>query len=255
MPENNTPRPDVPSSFPVRRWKRGNWENPDETSNEEERVHILWEQGHCVLWAWPRRLEELALGHVLLDCLGDAASDVPVLPRRRGSVVVVNARPGGHALRVRTESPSDDATPGPSVHAAVAPDTLLTSMDAFMSAPGMWDGTGCFHRAAMLHLPTGKLAALAEDISRHNCLDRLAGYGVLQGMDPAEYALLLSARITGSLYAKARRAGFSTLISRAAVTSAAWRRAIEQGVTLVGFCRPREHRLTVFADERGRICP
>ena len=96
-------------------------------------------------------------------------------------------------------------------------------------------------------------------IGRHNCLDRLAGWACLNGIDPAETVLFVSARITSSLYAKARRAGFSFLISRSAVTSTPVEMARQQNrlhpahpVTVVGFCRPREERLTVFAGE-GRI--
>ena len=89
--------------------------------------------------------------------------------------------------------------------------------------------------------------------------DRLAGWACLNGIDPAETVLFVSARITSSLYAKARRAGFSFLISRSAVTSTPVEMARQQNrlhpahpVTVVGFCRPREERLTVFAGE-GRI--
>ena len=90
-------------------------------------------------------------------------------------------------------------------------------------------------------------------------LEPLAGWACLNGIDPAETVLFVSARITSSLYAKARRAGFSFLISRSAVTSTPVEMARQQNrlhpahpVTVVGFCRPREERLTVFAGE-GRI--
>ncbi len=244
-------RPDAAPPIPARRWKDGRWEHLEETANEEEQINIFYENGHCTLWAWPHRLEELALGHVLLDRLHDARTDDPIPVEQRGHVLVLDSEPGKRALRVHLDAPAATGETAPC--APLVPDALPAHMDAFMAAPGMWDGTGCFHRAGMLHLATGRLTALAEDISRHNCLDRLAGCCALQGLRPAEHALLLSARITGSLYCKARRAGFSLLISRAAVTAAAWRRALVQGVTLVGFCRPRERRLTVFADTQGRI--
>ena len=244
-------RPDAAPSIPARRWKDGRWEDLEETANEEEQIHIFYEDKRCTLWAWPHRLEELALGHVLLDRLRDAGTDDPIPMERRGHVFVLDSEPGKRALRVHLDTPAATGEIAPS--APLAPGALLAHMDAFMAAPGMWDGTGCFHRAGMLHLPTGRLTALVEDIGRHNCLDRLAGCCALQGLRPAEHALLLSARITGSLYCKARRAGFSLLISRAAVTAAAWRRALARSVTLVGFCRPRERRLTIFADTKGRI--
>ena len=93
---------------------------------------------------------------------------------------------------------------------------------------------------------------VAEDIGRHNCLDRLAGFCARQNLESAAYALSISARITGSLYAKARRAGFALLVSRGAVTGAALTAAMAQDITL-GFCRPAEERLTVFCDSAGRV--
>ena len=61
--------------------------------------------------------------------------------------------------------------------------------------------------------------------------------------------------MTASLFAKARRAGFTWIVSRSAVTTASVDMAREQGVTLVGFARDREERFTVFTDRAGRVAP
>ena len=128
-------------------------------------------------------------------------------------------------------------------------------METFLSLPGryprLWEETGCFHRAAAVR--ANGLIQLAEDIGRHNCIDRLAGWAWRAGVAPEECLLLLSARITGSLYERAHLAGFRFLVSRAAVTTAATTRAERDGVTLIGFCRPRERRFTVFADSAERM--
>ena len=182
-----------------------------------------------------------------------------------GSVRAVSVPPGidaKHAFAVelkRMEKKGHDETPS----IVMTPDAIVKHMDAFLtlegSCPLLWESTGCFHRAGMFDPNTGTFLRLAEDIGRHNCLDRPAGWACLNGIDPAETVLFVSARITSSLYAKARRAGFSFLISRSAVTSTPVEMARQQNrlhpahpVTVVGFCRPREERLTVFAGE-GRI--
>jgi FdhD protein len=126
-----------------------------------------------------------------------------------------------------------------------------------LRAPGLWDGTGCYHRAALLHAATGHFTRVAEDIGRHNCLDRLAGHIALSGgcarTDPAEHILFLTARVSAGLYRKARRLGVRCIVSRAAVTSASIAMALQQDVSLIGFCRPEEERLTVFSDPQGRF--
>jgi len=130
-------------------------------------------------------------------------------------------------------------------------------MAEFIHAPGLWDGTGCYHRAALLHAATGRVARVAEDIGRHNCLDRLAGHIALSGGSaltvPAEHILYVTARISASLYCKARRLGVSCIVSRAAVSAASIEMARQQGVSLIGFCRPDEMRFTVFSDPQGRF--
>lgn len=210
-------------------------------------------------------LEPLAIGHVLLDRPasrpGSRPFAVPHVRKRSRRI-----RPAGidakHAFAVelkRMEKKGHDETPS----IVMTPDAIVKHMDAFLtlegSCPLLWESTGCFHRAGMFDPKTGAFLRLAEDIGRHNCLDRLAGWACLNGIDPAETVLFVSARITSSLYAKARRAGFSFLISRSAVTSTPVEMARQQNrlhpahpVTVVGFCRPREERLTVFAGE-GRI--
>jgi len=124
-------------------------------------------------------------------------------------------------------------------------------MAAFISSPGRWEGTGCFHRAALFDPGSRTFARRAEDIGRHNCLDRLAGYAAREDDSLARYALFVSARMTASLAAKAARAGFRMIVSRSAVTTAAIDAAQDAGVTLAGFAR--ENRFTVFADPAERI--
>lgn len=227
----------------------------NEAAAREVPLTVRWGGGEARLWAWPHDRERLAAGHVLLDCLHDAAPDEPS-PRGLPPVLVHGEEDG--ALRVEllpAPPPPPPAPPPPPLHAA----ELIHRMAAFIKLPGLWDDTGCYHRAALLDPDTGLLVHLAEDIGRHNCLDRLAGHIALSGgsalLDPARLALLVTARITASLYCKARRIGLRTLISRSAVTSASFEAAGRQGVTLAGFCRPEENRLTVFADPAGRIVP
>ena len=142
----------------------------------------------------------------------------------------------------------------PCAHSPLRPQSLIELMERFLALAGPWDATGCFHRLALWRLDApDQICRVAEDIGRHNCLDRLAGWLDREGLAPADFGLLLSARITASLYAKARRAGVAVLVSRAAVSSAAVDAAHADGVTLIGFCRPREGRLTVFADPARRL--
>jgi FdhD protein len=225
----------------------------DELAAREVSLRILHAAGESRLWAWPHECAELAAGHVLLDCLHDAAPDCPS-PR---GLPPVEVREEDGAWRVTLPPWTAPPPTGPKIVAAFRPADLLAKMAEFIQAPGFWDDTGCYHRAALLHAGAGRFARVAEDIGRHNCLDRLAGHIALSGgrarTDPAEHILFVTARITASLYCKARRLGVRCIVGRGAVSSASIEMAQQQKVSLIGFCRPEEERLTVFSDPRGRF--
>lgn len=268
----------------VRRFRHGAWQDIEETLAEEVAVQLCYEGGNKTLWAWPQDLESLAAGHVLLDCLPpeNVSQNAPkqvsaqlsawahsaAPPLRRAIVSAVPApqsQQAGLSFTVKfcdIEAPAllcstaSPAAPLPALPERISAQALLEHMTAFIRAPGLWDNTGCFHRAALLDIGSGRTVRVAEDIGRHNCIDRLAGYAALHdpvGLHPSRFVLLISSRITASLYHKARRAGFSCMVSRSAVTSGSYKAALADGVSLLGFCRPEDARLTVFADAENRI--
>jgi len=241
----------APVSLQARRWHGGAWRDIDEVAAREVSLRILYEGGESRLWAWPHECADLAAGHVLLDCLHDAAPDCPS-PRGIPAAEVWERDGAWHVIAAERFAPLRAETGS---FVVPRPADILARMAEFIRAPGLQDDTGCYHRAALFHAATGDFARMAEDIGRHNCLDRLAGHIALSGgcarMD--RHILFVTARITASLYCKARRLGVRCIVSCAAVSSASIEAARRQGVTLIGFCRPAEDRFTVFNDPQGRF--
>ena len=243
------------STTRVRRWQNGAWQNIQEQIAPEERIRVVWSGGERVLWAWPHDLESLCLGHVILESGRETWLD----GRGQGKVTLLADKPGIRTFQVAFEAPYSTDT-GKIRHAEpgrLSPDGLLHAMRLFLtlpgSCPGLWKSTGCFHRAGMFDVGRGLFVHLAEDTGRHNCLDRLVGWSWLHGLHPGEHVLFLSSRITGSLYVRARKAGFRFLVGRGAVTSIPL--AETDAMTVVGFCRTGEGRFTVFQDSDCRILP
>jgi len=223
----------------LRQFKHGAWRDLDDVVAPEEVLRIHWPQRPCrELLAFPggaTAWRRLALGHALLDICEPGQR--PVLREQRGSDFFLEPEPA-------------DAAAQPAAFAALPAGELLERMGLFIEAEGKWEHTGCFHRMALYDPAAGAFVAQVEDIGRHNCLDRLAGHCLEEGLAPGSLALFASARATGSLVAKAVRAGFALLISRSAVTTAGVERARQGGLTLLGFAR--DIRFTVFADP-GRL--
>jgi len=195
--------------------------------------------GRKTLFATPVDPEGLAIGHAALDMLGPGK--IPVVTSAEGLYFELDA------------CPDELGEANPALPRSMAATDLMGLVRRFIAAPGLWDGTGCFHRAALYDTETGAFVARAEDIGRHNCLDRLAGYGVRQGVRLPELILFLSCRVTLSMMEKALRAGLRMVVSRSAITGAALEAAKDAGITLVGFARDAEERFTVFTDAAGRV--
>jgi len=227
-------------SVPCRRYRDGRVADIADDVATEIRVTLeVAGLGRRTLYAAPIDPEALVLGHAALDML--EPGQIPVVTAAEGLAFVIKAGP--------------DLRPGPrpALPGCLPAADLLGLMRRFIAEPGLWDGTGCFHRAALFDTITGEFVVRAEDIGRHNCLDRLAGCGVRLSLCLPELVLFLSCRVTASMMHKALRAGIRLVVSRSAVTGAALAAAQEAGATLVGFARDAEERFTVFTDPSGRV--
>lgn len=232
--------PDPFRTVPCRRFRAGRVAEITDTVAQETAITVVLDNGQArKLFASPRELDLLALGHAELELL--APGRVPE---------IVRAADGRFEMVSRADSrPAADAM---LPHALTAPD-LVALMRRFIAAPGLWDSTGCFHRAALYDTVSGEFVAWAEDIGRHNCLDRLAGHCLVHGLRPEELVLFLSCRVTASMMHKAARAGSRLIVSRSAVTDRAIDTARQAGASLIGFAREAEERLTVFTDSLHKV--
>lgn len=221
-----------------RRWKDGAVSDIEDVVSREESLEVALEgRGEGRLWAHPIDLGRLALGHAKLTWCG--INEKPEL---------IAKADGRWSFRLAPYAPVPAAAK-PRMNA----DGVVKAMTAFIGRQGLWNGTGCFHRAGVYDVVAGEFPFIAEDIGRHNCLDRLAGWAVEQGRDLSGLALFVSARLTASLMSKAVACGFPLCVSRSAVTSASLELARASGTTLAGFARTEDGRFTLFNDPDGRI--
>lgn len=99
---------------------------------------------------------------------------------------------------------------------------------------GLFKLTGGVHSALLL---TGNQSIYYEDIGRHNAVDKIVGYTVLNQIDTSSSFLFTSGRISSDMLIKATLAGIPIIISRSAPTSLAVSLAKKYGVTVIGFAR------------------
>lgn len=112
-------------------------------------------------------------------------------------------------------------------------------------------GTGGTHGAGVF-TSGGGVVVVAEDVGRHNALDKVVGWCALRGEPLDDKVLVISGRISYEMALKAARAGTAVLVSMAAPTSLGLRVAERAGLTTVGFSDGK--RFNVYTHP-GRIIP
>ncbi|HET6516075.1 MAG TPA: formate dehydrogenase accessory sulfurtransferase FdhD [Thermodesulfovibrionales bacterium] len=105
----------------------------------------------------------------------------------------------------------------------------------FQKRSDLYHLTGCIHSAALSD--SKGIICFAEDIGRHNAVDKVIGYAVLDHIPFRGKIMLASGRISSEIASKCARWGIPMLVTRTAPTNLAVEIAERGGVTIVGFMR------------------
>lgn len=113
--------------------------------------------------------------------------------------------------------------------------TLMELYRNFQAMSGLHRLTGCVHSAA---LSDGiEILAFAEDLGRHNAIDKIVGISLTQGRDFRDTLMLTSGRISSEAVRKCARWAIALIASRTAPTDLALDVADKYGITVCGFLR------------------
>ena len=176
------------------------------------------------LIASPSQLEELGAGHVICEGIASGVSGVQV---------------SGDEIRIHAETPEEKCTTESSV--TIEKEHIFEVMDSLVSE--IWERTGGVHCSVLFS--DGRLIARSEDIGRHNTVDKVVGYAILNNIDLSTCVLGCSGRQPAAMVSKAANASIPIVISRSAATDKGIHTANLAGMTLI--CFARGNRFTVYA--------
>jgi FdhD protein len=135
----------------------------------------------------------------------------------------------------------------------VSPQILCSLSEKLRGDQAVFEKTGGLH-AAGLFTASGDLIELREDIGRHNAVDKIVGWALLQGRLPlAAHVLMVSGRGGFEIAQKAIAAGIPVLASVSAPSSLAVKLSRELGLTMVGFLRGS--RFVVYSGGERCLAP
>jgi FdhD protein len=154
------------------------------------------------------------------------------LPERLKPVLTSGCGGGISFSMPRTEESARRAAVAPS---PVKPREIFGLMDELAWRADSYRTHGGIHSAAVGR--GSEFLLYAEDLGRHNTLDRIAGEALFKGIDLSGTILVTSGRISTEMVAKAAILGIRLLASRTSPTDMAVRLGNQGGICLVGYVR------------------
>ncbi len=129
-------------------------------------------------------------------------------------------------------------------HPKFPPEAIGHLVEMLFESQELYRETGGVHTSA---LSDGeKIVFVAEDIGRHNTLDKIAGLCLMNDTWPETRILITTGRISSEMLQKAARLSAPILISRTSPSSLSIEMAERYGITLIGYART--HRFNVYSN-------
>ncbi|MBF0319705.1 MAG: formate dehydrogenase accessory sulfurtransferase FdhD [Nitrospirae bacterium] len=117
----------------------------------------------------------------------------------------------------------------------ISPEAIRHQFGDFQNRSLSYKDTGCIHSAAISD--GNSIIAFAEDIGRHNAVDKVIGASILEDFNLAESVMLLSGRLSSEIGSKCARWSIPIVASRTAPTLLSVEIAEKAGITMIGFLR------------------
>jgi FdhD protein len=113
---------------------------------------------------------------------------------------------------------------------------IYKAINTVFETARMYRETEGVHAAGLFNADAGVIC-IVEDIGRHNTIDKVIGYALLNEVDCADTLLVSTGRMSSEMVAKIGRAGIPVAATKTAVTDLGLEIGQKRGLTVIGFLR------------------
>lgn len=233
---------------------------------EEKPLNVFLNRTHYVtIFSSPSNLKELAIGHAVTEGTVKSIDEIEQVDLREKEEICRIRLKSGVRLDERLKlsqhfsriifSACGSSTPyQPTLGIPKIKSTLMVKAETVSMCVnhlnfigGTFRKTGGVHVAAICK-SGGALVTFAEDVGRHNAVDKVIGTCLMERKDLDNCFLVLSGRLTGDIVLKAARTGLPIVASLAAAIDTGITVAQDVGLTLVGFVRGNRMNIYSFPE-------
>lgn len=245
------------SEFEILRFEDGKAQYVRDVAVCERQFAIVVNGEHFLsVMATPKQLSDLAVGLLYGEGIIQDPDEITGIEVNETHIAVttISQTPASPSQRVRlsgfgmgmaTEQlMQSDLRNVKDISLRISPSHIETLMREFHAQSRLFHETGAVHSCCACW---GGLRIFAEDVGRHNALDKVIGQMLKQRLNGEGAVLLTTGRVSTEILLKTAKAGICTLISRSAPTDSAILLARDLGMTMLGFVRGS--RFNIYAGE------
>lgn len=133
----------------------------------------------------------------------------------------------------------------------VTADQICAMMRHLHTHANLYNQSRGVHTSGLYNPVTGLSLVMAEDVGRHNTLDKIRGECLLRALPTRDRVLVTSGRISSEMIGKAYKMEVPIVVSRTSPTVTSVRLAQAWNITLIGYVRGRRLRVYSGAERIG----